>query len=192
MIALIYGFLTASVLGWYSLVITGLDRETTIAVNTTLARYIICVTSSAFAAIAFGACLMAKKNNRLLVKLRLANRSAWILSALLYASFLTAACVWTTGQMVRTAAQHLPGLVHESSARVTAVWQRGAGRPGCAEEILVNLETSAEQVNFCVEMRWGSRISPDRVMPEDQVRLRLRDTRLGVVVERVDRVAGRP
>src|SRR5690349_737050 len=86
MIALIYGFLSATVLGWYAMVITGLDRETTINVDTTLARYIIWSTSLAFAAFALGACLMATKNNQPLAKLRQGNRAAWILAALLYAS----------------------------------------------------------------------------------------------------------
>jgi hypothetical protein len=188
MILVMYVILFVSGLVWLALVLSGVDQMSTFSVATPLAHIIIGLTTSIFALFALTACLLSQKNNESLAKLRQEQKGTWIASALIYTSCLALAFFWFAYRFVGAAAQHLSGATHESAAMVTKVRVAQSLRAACVEEISVELLPAVEAVTFCVESRHGKRIAPDNLKLQEKVLLRVRETRLGVLVEEVKRV----
>lgn len=164
--------LLIGLLGVRALVLpTGLDRLTTVTWTTPLV-----LVMAGVAAVAVFSILLRE------LGITMARTRAAALSAIFAVAIFIVA-----GTLLGVMAQHVPGTIVASTAMIERVERSKSMRNACRLKVRARLEHRDGAISFCVRTARGGSIGPNEIKAGDVMKLRLRETVLGTIVESASR-----
>jgi hypothetical protein len=180
-----FAWLFISLLLWFGLVLTGLDRFTTSAADTLLSRLIVALVSAVLFALILRGYLVDPPSTDFLNQVKNEHRSLWIGYGVVLSAVLAALGGLISDRLLRTVAQHIPGTRSEVEATITAIRRVHTARSGCMVYVSIASPSRRASETVCLESTFGARIGPRDLEVNQQVRVQKSSTPLGQVVVRI-------
>lgn len=115
------------------------------------------------------------------------NRTGF-LRGILLVLMIGFAIFYLIGTLLGIGAQHLRGTAYEADGIVASLKHNYSARNPCLLKVIATSAVDDNQWKFCLQTAHGDAIAPSDLEIGDGIRLRVRDTALGTVIESASRV----
>ena len=163
----------------------GIDRFNTLS-NSSLASCLVVGWTVLLLVLSLRAYFMSDHTSDRVERLKQDNKFTWTTVGIAFAAMLSGMSGFVFDQLVKAAAQHLPGESFLLSGQVVAV-QRTSGRGACRFYVTVSSTSDREDLHTCMQTATSAALGPIDIEPGQRVILQLRDTVLGTVLLEITR-----
>ena len=161
--------------------LVGVDQFTTLSDGTPSAWVIVGGWTAGVFYLSLRAYLVNDETPEKITSLKRKSKRGWISVGIVFALSMAGLSGLVTNQIVKTAAQYLPGGHRYVSGEVMAVRMQ-KGRGACRLHATVSVSSSGEEMRTCAQASLRAAIGPLDLAPGQHVTLQLKDTFLGTVV----------
>jgi len=167
----------------------GLHRMLTVEIDTTLGRAIILVPSVIFAFLCLHVVFTGQAYSEKLNRMKADHFVAWVPAALFVGLAPPLLCLFMLRVITGTVAEHLDGKRSEYDLEVEKVSRTHSYKAGCRIKVETRAVAGFDAASFCVVSRAGAAVGPADLQPAEKIRVVVKSTALGKVVESVRRAS---